>query len=343
MKSELWEAAAHKRYQALEISIEKLLSRRDLVVGALGSDWLETEAIRLEAPYRNLTDIHPLYTHLTSPNDPSLVTVCELGEYLSTFKSDPAIREIISDLRSDKFESTLAELATAYRWLRSGAGVRLHPVVPSGEADFEAINHETPYIVEISSVPAEERFIRRLRLGIIISDTIKHVFKRKRAVAVKARIHEYPPGDLEGQFRSTVQDACKRLTDEDFSGTATESTEYWEVTVEEISPATENNPFTVDEYTRIVDARAHDWDSFAADAAYPTPDGLPTVDAFENLPRTENARVFMKFPTETADPYEKIRKKLKKELRQLSGVRGPRIVVLELTGLTNDVFELGMP
>jgi hypothetical protein len=343
MKLELWEAGAHKRYQALQISLEKLLSHRDLVVGAMGTDWLETQAIRIEAPFRNLTDIHPLYTHLTSPNDPSLVTVCELGEYLTTFKNDPAIGAIISDLRSDKFESTLAELATAYRWLRSGVDVKLHPPVPSGEADFEAVMHEMPYVVEVSSVPAEERFIRRLRLGIIISDTVKDVFRRERPVAVKARIHEYPPGDLEGQFRGAVQRTCRRLRDQDFSGAAAESNQFWEISAEEILPETESNPFTVDEYTRVVNARNHDWDSFAADVAYPTPDGLPTVDALESLPRTENARVFLKFPAETSNPYEKIRKKLKKELRQLSGVQGPRIVVLELTGLGEDVFQLAMP
>jgi hypothetical protein len=35
MKLELWEAAAYKRYQSLQISLDKLPSHRDLIVGAL--------------------------------------------------------------------------------------------------------------------------------------------------------------------------------------------------------------------------------------------------------------------------------------------------------------------
>jgi len=55
---------------ALQISLERLLSHRDLVVGALGRDWLDAQAVRSDAPFRNLTDIHLLYTHslpLTTP------------------------------------------------------------------------------------------------------------------------------------------------------------------------------------------------------------------------------------------------------------------------------------
>lgn len=339
----LWADAAHRRHQLLQIPLEKLLLHHDMVVGAVGNEWLEKQATRVEAAFRNLTDIHPLFTHLTSPNDPSLVTICEIGEYLKTFMRDPAISTIVSDLRSDKFESALEELAAAYRWLKAGVDVRLHPAVPGGEADFEAIIHELPYVVEVSSISVDKNLIHRLRIGMIVSQAIKDVLKRERPVAVKLRIQQYPTGDVEGRLRGEISSVCKRLAARNFIGSVSEANDSWDIEAEGISVSTENNPFTVDRYARVVSARDHDWDSFIDDVSHPAPEGLPTVEGFANSPSVEHARIFLKFPAQELDPYEKIRKKLKKELRQLRGVRTPRVVVLELTDLGNDIFDLSGP
>lgn len=145
-----WESGAAMRAPHIGIPLEKLLAARDLVRGAMGTEWFEREERRLARPSANIAHAHPLFRQLTSPSDPALVDVAELAFYLTALRDDGSIGEIIKDLRGGKFWATLFELAMAYRWQDAGAQVRLAPVTAKGKADFYATIGNTDLIVEVS-------------------------------------------------------------------------------------------------------------------------------------------------------------------------------------------------
>src|SRR6516225_3037178 len=111
MSLAMWQARAIERAAILKIEQSKLLDSAQLVISALGADWLKKQETLTKNPQRGISDVHPLYRDLNSSSDSAIIMVCELAQYLRNFMSDPAIRTILADLRSDKYESTLFELA----------------------------------------------------------------------------------------------------------------------------------------------------------------------------------------------------------------------------------------
>ena len=63
---------------------------------------------------------------------------------------------ILNDLRADKYEATLLELALAHRWRKAGAMVSLQPPVPNGVADFAADIQDVRFVVEVSTFPSDD-------------------------------------------------------------------------------------------------------------------------------------------------------------------------------------------
>ena len=114
---------------------------------------------------------------------------------------------------------------------------------------------------------------------------------------------------------------------------------FADIEVEQVTRSTEENPFTRDQYKRVVDARDHDWNIFLRSVSKRAPTGAPLFRVLDDEEEIEKARIFMKLPMDPTDPYEKIAKKLKKEARQLHGVHGPRIVILDATAVGADVFD----
>ena len=55
--------------------------------------------------------------------------------------------------------------------------------------------------------------------------------------------------------------------------------------------------------------------------------------------RHERMRVFIKLPTKEKNSTEQILKKFDREERQLRGVAGPRVVILEIRPLAHDVLD----
>ena len=82
MSLAMWQARALERSLALNIGESTLMRSADIVTGALGSDWLEKQRLLIARPGRMISDIHPLYRHLTSSNDQAIVIICELAKYI---------------------------------------------------------------------------------------------------------------------------------------------------------------------------------------------------------------------------------------------------------------------
>ena len=193
----MWLPKAHERHQKLEIPLDKLIDGYYLVCGVLGPDWISEQEHKLKAGGRTVSGAHPLYRHITAPTDTSLVFVCELAEYLKVFQHDPAISTIIADLKTSKFESTLFELAMAYRWHDAGSVVALRPSTPKGEADFSAKIRGKLFVVEVSGFPHDVFAQPKFRVPMIVDQ------------AVKATIKDYCSGCHKGEklaaFRPGIQ------------------------------------------------------------------------------------------------------------------------------------------
>ncbi|HXW55534.1 MAG TPA: hypothetical protein VEJ67_07290 [Candidatus Cybelea sp.] len=247
--------------------------------------------------------------------------------------------QIIADIKSSKFDSTLFELAMAYRWRDAGSIVALRPSTPKGEADFSATIAGKDFVVEVSGFPNDVFAEPKFRVPMIIEQAIKGVIKGRFPVAVKMRITNFPPGNSEETIRHTVADACREFIASEGASTVTDN-EFCRLEVETITDRTENNPMMRDEYKRVVDARDHDWDVFQRVVRKRVSPGLPVYRVIFDEEETETARIFLKLPSEKRDPYQQIVRKIKREAAQLSGVPDPRVVLLDVSAVTPDVFQL---
>jgi hypothetical protein len=339
----LWLSRAYERFAALELACDKLLCGYDIVTAAVGAEWLNEQERYASVSSHTVSDIQPLYRALTSSADTDLVEICELAEYLRTFQKDPALPKILAGLKSHSYHATFLELALAYRWQRAGAKVRLQPPTPKGEADYEASLCERPYIVEASMFPADVFTDMRFRLPTIASRAADSAVPKGMGVSVKVRIHHYPPGDIEGQFREAITQACTKWRDQVLTGNpgnVSQEHDFASLEVETITADSESNPYTQDDDRQVVDAREHDWDVFQRSLSKRAPVNAPMYRVLDDEEEREKSRVFMKFPAGSVDPYEKIGKKLQKESHQLHGIRDPRVIILDISGLTGNVFEL---
>lgn len=342
-----WRFRALERCDAVKIDRAKLLNSIDVVSGAMGTHWLEEQGRKRDRPGRTISDVHSLYRELTSASDTSLVAVCELSEYLETFLNDPAISDILKDLRSDKYEATFFELAMAYRWLKAGAQVKLQPPTPRGAADFEATLLGLRFVVEASIFPSDIFSDVRFRIPMIITSAVDSAVGKECAIAVHVLIREYPPGDFEGALRALVKEACMSLEQnrrQGIAGPLFRDTTFGTIQVEPITEATETIPQSRDHFAEVSDEDrpGQHWDVCFRAVRKHLPPGVPVYQAVEDEAETEHLRVFVNFPEQGQDLYDQIAKKIKKEARQLRGIEGPRVVVLDVAGVAPDALELQM-
>jgi hypothetical protein len=325
-----WMQSAHERFKALEIPLEILCDSYELVRGAVGNEWLEGQERKLAASGRKISDCHPLFRDLTSPADTAIIEICELGIYLKHFMRDPALPAVLDDLRSDKYESTFFELAMAYRWSQCGGNVSLQPPTARGVADFAAELHGKPYVIEASIFPADVMETPRFRTASVIMDATKVATDRDVAVAVKVVVREYPEGDWQGRLRAGVRDSCaKLLAMSDSAATVREDLGFADIEVEVIGPGTDPVP-------------SPGWDLCTRGVTKPKPPGEPNYRVVTLPDVKEFARVFLRLPPSEDDPFRRIAEKIKKEARQLRGIGDPRVVILDVSGVAQDVLELAM-
>lgn len=300
----------------------------DLVRSALGAQWVDS----LEEKDRPVPHQHPLERELKSSTNQGLVTVAELAAYLTAFAGDPALAAVLADLRSDKYPSTLFELAMALRWKNAGAEVRLQPPTPSGVADFEAVISGTRFTVECSVSP--DRVFEDLEfvLPSLVSDIVSGVLGQEPfAVAVKITVHKPLSGDWQGELRRRAKDLCREVIDRARQGADThvsEKTDAWTIEMEKVTAATED-----------LHGSGH-WDIVFRDSLKPKTEGQPVHKLLDEPRQLERVRVFLKMPPDTADRDGFIDRKLKREARQLRGITGARVVLLDVAGVAEDVLRI---
>lgn len=324
-----WLSYAQAQHKNLGLDLDRLLGDYELVRSALGAEWLDKQETK-EAKERPIIQFHPLYRELNSTTNQALVTVAELTKYLKRFAADPALPGVLTDLRSDKYPSTLFELAMAHRWRLAGADVRLQPPTPSGIADFEATISGAPFIVECSVTPdtlfQEPRFV----LPTLVTDAAAGVLDRELfAVAVKVTVHKPLAGDWQGELRRLVKDLTRAVIDrahKELDTRVAEEAEAWRVEMEQVTDATESFP-------------SAGWDISFREVMKPKTEGHPTHKLIEETRGIERVRVFLKLPRDGEDRDDFIAKKLKREARQLRGIPGPRVVLLDITGVTQDILQ----
>ena len=340
--TETWMSRAAERCVALSLDLDKILAAHQIVSCAVGSNWFVEQERLLSQGGRTVADAHPLHSALNATTDTAIAQVCELAHYLIEFKNDPVLPSVLDDLRSAKYHAIVQELAFAYRWRDAGAMVSLRPPTRDGEADFLGTIANLPFTVETSLFPTDIFKHPRFRLPTIVAESLDSVRKSVPSVTVKIRILRYPPGNVEAQVRAWVKDAAQAFTrslHDNSSGTGRVENEFCLITVEQTTDASEVNPFRIDELRGWVNAREHDWDVFVRDVVHAKPDGEPLYRVAHSGEGDERARIFAKFPIEEINPSDQIGRKLKKEARQLSGVAGPRVVILDASRF-GDVFQL---
>jgi hypothetical protein len=115
----------------------------DIAIGALGQSFVEQPRMKRDAVSGQLRASHPLLrlgTGRTS-DEIALAEWAEVGLYLEAFARDPRIKDCVVGLKS-QFESTLFQLAVAFRLRAAGCGqVVLEPDTARGRAHI-AFQHE---------------------------------------------------------------------------------------------------------------------------------------------------------------------------------------------------------
>ncbi len=299
-----------------------------MVEGALGAEWLAEQERRAGRQRFPVSDAHKLYRLLQTPTDEAHAEICELALYLRTFAADHAIKSVLQDLRTEKYCSILHELAFAYRWQDSGAEVHLRPATRTGEADFGAAINGLSFIVEASAFPDEAFKEPRFRLPMIIADAQSATLgDDRRTVRMQVVINAYPSGNCEAEIRLAAVEASKQFRQAvNAPRTASFATEFCAISIEETEPDPSRNIF-------IEDAEGESWDICIQGVQRQIPVGTPIYNVLDHPPVAESSRIFIKFPAFERDPYRAIYRKLKREAAQLSGVAGPRVVILETKAL----------
>src|SRR3954452_22798687 len=202
-----WESGAAARHVHIGLALEKLFASRDVVRGAMGGEWWAAEHKRHDRR-ADVTQIHPLFRQLTSPNDLALVEVVELAQYLTAFSADPSLPNVIKDLRGPKFWAAFYELAMAYRWRDAGAQVTLAPATAKGAADFSAEIDVQNFVVEVSTF--EDDFVGSFRVGLplLFVEVVEKALKTAPPFVCKVVVHQELAPSAETALRAAAKEVC---------------------------------------------------------------------------------------------------------------------------------------
>jgi hypothetical protein len=315
--SGLWKVKALERHRALGLKYQRMLAWYDAAASATTPKWQAEQTAKISRPPATLADVHPFFRFLNEGTDTALVQICEIGMYLEAFKADPAYGKIISDLVSPKFLSTVFELAMAYRWRRAGASVELQPTATAGRvADFAATISDAPYLIETSNIPPETYELLSFRMPLLVKRTAAPYLNDESVLQVKLSITSVPGGPFEQVLASAVKACCHEVSGPGWEGHSRAANE--------------------------IDGHRIEVERFVAGAALPE-DGHWDVRAdqvTEETPHRLQLRILVRMPSRDSGYASRIAKKLVKEMKQLSGIRSARVVVLDVTGIEPNALDL---
>lgn len=106
-----------------------------IVSNALGTDWLDRQLARPVSPWDSIKSDsrHPIASAVQTAGTSQVVEVAELAAYLKRLHDVDGLDACLASFRGSNYDSGLAQIAHAYRFLRAGAAdLVLEPPVEGG-------------------------------------------------------------------------------------------------------------------------------------------------------------------------------------------------------------------
>jgi hypothetical protein len=332
---DIWFDAARTHQPLLSLPLAAIERSQAIVLGALGTSWIDVQAARMGLPERDLHDVHPLYRALTGATVEGILEVCELAGYLMAFREDSDLRLLIADLRDHgKYESAFFEAAIAWRWRDAGFPVELRPRTPSGVADLGCNVDGLRAIMELSGFPSNIFSRPAMVAATVVSRTVSRLTRRLNLpflLGVEVTIEDETEGNFQQDLATSVAHAVRNFATTcggDRIGTVNVAP-FGSVTVR---PARTNEGPSADGAS--ISART---------LRIPRP-AIGTLHNIQHQPGSGDAHwIHVRFDDSPVNQQRRLASKLKKENQQLSGVSDPRIIILDVSGLGLGVVSEGDP
>lgn len=322
---EHWYQFAPQMTRQLGLPADVMTTAHDIVSSVMGGPWIEQQAQRLDVTARTIVDVNPLFRALTGGTELSVIEVCELAAYLIAFKSDARLGQAIIALRDPgKYSATFTELSMAWKFKLAGATVRLAPPTEGGEADFAAEVEGKEYVVEVSQFPHDPFRSDSMAFVTAMQGALKSALKKTRLArhaAVEIDVVD-PDADLRREAHRAVLETIAAFAKAGAADQVKRDYPFGSVNVRPAIPGEkpDTKAWTIATCLQLVP---------------PPTTGLLTM---ADLQQGQDTHwLYVRLPPTVSDPYERIRRKLKTEARQLSGcVDG--VVLLDSGGLQHGIF-----
>lgn len=318
---EYWMRFAPTMSDRVGLSAPAMMRAHDIVCSTMGWDWLEQQHLS-GGSHRTITHTHPLFIALKGQTEGCIHEVLHLAAYLFAFRDDPGLVSAIASLRdAGKYPSAIAEMDLAWKFRNAGASVKLYPPTPNGIADFSVIATGGEHVVETSGFPSDPLRDNAMSFTSSMARTFGSAVQ-KAGPTVPLSL-ELDMEEISGEIRSAIYSAIKELVRAISSG-GTDRVEqayaFGRVVVRRTVAG--ERPRGDDVWTnamRIGYARTAQ-DKMLGDASYDI--------------EGPGSWIYLRDRSAERDPYERLRRKLKQESRQLSGcVDGMIILDIEALGL----------
>lgn len=320
---DLWYRAANEHAGDIHVPVARLRALHGLVLRHMGEKWLAQQRAMRENKNLGIGAMHPLYIALRSSAPRNLADVAELATYLEAFAPDPKMPEVLDDLRSEKFDFSLFELAMAYRWKWAGAEVSLQPPLESGRiADFAAIVDGQRFVVEASAFPSNDFKTDAMQYVHVIRSVLNKD-RPATSLAVELLLDDDATGDVEGTIRRAVHASVNRF---DGSGDVIAQIPSGSVRVRALGAQDEGG--------------AGDWNVVAHGHLKERPVDGTLYNAHLEKTIGRSHSIYVRAPRRTGDAYQVLLKKFETERRQLSNVKDPRVILLDASGIKRDVLTM---
>lgn len=321
---EVWHEAARGFQGQLGVPLVAAERAHSIVVGALGSSWLETQLARRGLPGRSFHDVHPLLRAMTGGGLDSVLHVCELAGYLTFFMHEPMLGEVLTAMRDHgKYESTFFEVAIAWRFARAGFPISFYPPTPTGGvADIAVALGGTSAIVEVSVFPGDVFERPAMVAANFITDVVSRTTGKLDLpcfIAVEVVVDDETDGNFRQELHRAVTGAIRHFAESSCLANQLKKWSFGTVLVRPVRH--DEGPY----------AGGGGISTCVQRVPRPQYGSLHNVQ-FDSASRDTNW-VHLTYDDSPQAQQRRIASKLKRENEQLSGVTDARIIALDVSGL----------
>lgn len=327
-----WYAAAYTIAPQLGISPQTALHAHAMVCSTFGSAWIDEEAERADLPERTTADVHPLYFALNGQTELCIVEVCSLAGFLLHFREDPQLMQTITSLRDpSKYEATMLELDIAWKFSGTGASVRLAPLTKHGVADCAVSLGRREYVVETSGFPADPFRSDLMALNGWLQHSLKSALRKTTVhghIAVEIVITPRADGEPVNLrvLRKETHRAVGAIVRAFASGDRAAVTMPFDFGTASARAAQPHERPDLDQWT------------MASCLTEVERSKLNLIGEIDYKRGHDTHWVYLRVPRDGLDPYDRIRRKLKVESRQLRGCTDG-VIVIAVNGLQRGLFR----